>query len=194
MTAFSSVSPGQSLHWPPPCPVSRGNPSVRLESNKNEYFSRHREFILDIFQVRRTFSTPSWRDHHDTWKEQRYKWLPSWKDIPKHLHDPLDSSHLQKLSVSNIYYREAAVTHFIVFTKWSVSGQKRTELSDFCYINSKFPNYHTVVWTRELAELCSGWHYSLSFLVYFKFAKTPLVGLRAYQYFSRGGTHWLAAE
>ena len=120
MTAFSSVSPGQSLHWPPPCPVSRGNPSVRLESNKNEYFSRHREFILDIFQVRRTFSTPSWRDHHDTWKEQRYNWLPSWKDIPKHLHDPLDSSHLQNLSVSNIYYREAAVTHFIVFTKWSV--------------------------------------------------------------------------
>ena len=51
-------------------------------------------------QVRRTFSTASWRDHHDTWKEQRYNWLPSWQDIPKHLHESLESGHLQKLSVS----------------------------------------------------------------------------------------------
>jgi len=55
--------------------------------------------------VRRTFSTPSWRDHHDTWKEQRYNWLPSWKDIPKHLHDPLDSGHLQKLSLDTALQR-----------------------------------------------------------------------------------------
>ena len=101
----------QWLHWPPfsaPSP-GRGIPSVRLESNKNEYFSRHQEYLFinsnSIFQVRRTFSTPSWRDHHDTWKEQRYNWLPSWKEIPKHLHDPLDSGHLQKLSVSNIFLR-----------------------------------------------------------------------------------------
>jgi len=49
--------------------------------------------------VRRTFSTPSWRDHHDTWKEQRYNWLPSWKEIPKHLHESLEAGHLQKLSL-----------------------------------------------------------------------------------------------
>jgi len=57
--------------------------------------------------VRRTFSTASWRDHHDTWKEQRYNWLPSWQDIPKHLHESLESGHLQKLSLEsalrNIY-------------------------------------------------------------------------------------------
>jgi len=55
--------------------------------------------------VRRTFSTPSWRDHHDTWKEQRYNWLPSWKDIPKHLHETLESGHLQKLSLDTALQR-----------------------------------------------------------------------------------------
>ena len=150
-------------------------------------------FILHFFQVRRTFSTPSWRDHHDTWKEQRYNWLPSWKEIPKHLHDPLDSAHLQKLSVSNICFRGRCCDTFYCFYQMVSDGQKRTELLDFCYINSKFPNYHTVVWIRGLTQLGSGWYYSLLFLVYFKFAKTtktPLVGLRAYQYLSRGGTHW----
>lgn len=49
--------------------------------------------------VRRTFSTSSWKDHHETWKEQRYNWLPSWKDIPKHLHESLEGGHLQKLKL-----------------------------------------------------------------------------------------------
>ena len=128
-------------------------------------------FIFDIFQVRRTFSTPSWRDHHDTWKEQRYNWLPSWKDIPKHLHDPLDSSHLQKLSVSNIYYQEAAVTHFIVFTKWSVMVKSAQNYRIFV---TSIQNSPTIILLFEPADWLNfgpGWHYSLSFLVYFKFAK-----------------------
>jgi len=55
--------------------------------------------------VRRTFSTPSWEDHHVTWKEQRYNWLPSWKDIPKHLHEALESGHLQKLTLDTALLR-----------------------------------------------------------------------------------------
>ena len=148
----------QSLHWPPfsaPSP-GRGIPSVRLESNKNEYFSRHQEYLFInsnfIFQVRRTFSTPSWRDHHDTWKEQRYNWLPSWKDIPKHLHDPLDSGHLQKLSVSNIFLRRPPRSDTFYCFYEMASGQKRTELSASCYINSKFPNYYMTVVSTNSAD------------------------------------------
>jgi len=55
--------------------------------------------------VRRTFSTSSWRDHHETWKEQRYNWLPSWKDIPKHLHESLEGGHLQKLKLDTALAR-----------------------------------------------------------------------------------------
>ena len=99
--------------------------------------------------VRRTFSNPSWRDHHETWKEQRYNWLPSWKDIPKHLHDPLDSSHLQKLSVSNIYYREAAVTHFIVFTKWSVMVKSAQNYRIFV---TSIQNSPTIILLFEFAD------------------------------------------
>jgi len=55
--------------------------------------------------VRRTFSSPSWEDHHLTWKEQRYNWLPSWKDIPKHLHETLERGHLQKLTLDTALLR-----------------------------------------------------------------------------------------
>jgi len=55
--------------------------------------------------VRRTFSTSSWKDHHETWKEQRYNWLPSWKDIPKHLHESLEGGHLQKLKLDTALSR-----------------------------------------------------------------------------------------
>ena len=102
--------------------------------------------------VRRTFSTPSWRDHHDTWKEQRYNWLPSWKDIPKHLHDPLDSSRLQKLSVSNIFLRRPPRSDTFYCFYEMASGQKRTELSASCYINSKFPNYYMTVVLTNTAD------------------------------------------
>ena len=68
-----------------------------------------------MIQVRRTFSSPNWEDHHVTWKEQRYNWLPSWKEIPKHLHETLERGHLQKLTVSvrptenlNLCYKVAA--------------------------------------------------------------------------------------
>lgn len=55
--------------------------------------------------VRRTFSTSSWKDHHETWKEQRYNWLPTWKDIPKHLHESLEGGHLQKLKLDTALSR-----------------------------------------------------------------------------------------
>ena len=54
----------------------------------------------NYFQVQSTFSSRSWEEHHETWKEHRYEWLPSWQDIPKHLHEALSTPHLSKLKVS----------------------------------------------------------------------------------------------
>jgi hypothetical protein len=52
-----------------------------------------------LFQVKHTFRTPSWWDHHETWKDMRYDWLPSWEEIPKHLHERPHLSHLEELQV-----------------------------------------------------------------------------------------------
>lgn len=51
-------------------------------------------------QVEQTFSSASWKSHHETWKDHRYTWLPSWQDIPKHLHEALGGGHLTNLKVS----------------------------------------------------------------------------------------------
>ena len=51
--------------------------------------------------MKHTFRTPSWWDHHETWKDMRYDWLPSWEDIPKHLHERPHLSHLEELQVVN---------------------------------------------------------------------------------------------
>ena len=72
---------------------------VTVLASQNQHF-KQKFHVSQFFQVRRTFSTSSWRDHHETWKEQRYNWLPSWKDIPKHLHESLEGGHLQKLKVN----------------------------------------------------------------------------------------------
>ena len=65
------------------------------------------------------------------------------------------------------------MTHFIVFTKWPVV-KLRTKLSASCYINSKFPNYHTtVVLTRGLV------FQSLFTCLLQLIAKILLPGLRA---------------
>ena len=52
-----------------------------------------------LLQVQSTFSSRSWEEHHETWKEHRYEWLPSWQEIPKHLHEALATPHLSKLKV-----------------------------------------------------------------------------------------------
>ena len=52
-----------------------------------------------MLQVQSTFSSRSWEEHHETWKEHRYEWLPSWQEIPKHLHEALATPHLSKLKV-----------------------------------------------------------------------------------------------
>ena len=54
---------------------------------------------VSYFQVKNTFRTPSWWDHHETWKDMRYDWLPSWEEIPKHLHKRPQLSHLDELQV-----------------------------------------------------------------------------------------------
>ena len=54
---------------------------------------------IPLLQVQSTFSSRSWEEHHETWKEHRYEWLPSWQEIPKHLHEALATPHLSKLKV-----------------------------------------------------------------------------------------------
>ncbi len=60
------------------------------------------------FQVKNTFRTPSWWDHHETWKDMRYDWLPSWQEIPKHLHERPHLSHLDELQV-NIFSNQCVI-------------------------------------------------------------------------------------
>jgi hypothetical protein len=55
--------------------------------------------------VQSTFSSRSWEEHHETWKEHRYEWLPSWQDIPKHLHEALSTPHLSKLKLDTALKR-----------------------------------------------------------------------------------------
>ena len=55
--------------------------------------------------MKKTFNTGSWWDHHETWKDMRYDWLPSWGEIPKHLHEKTSRSHLRSLNVSSMHVR-----------------------------------------------------------------------------------------
>ena len=52
--------------------------------------------------MKKTFHENSWWDHHERWKDMRYRWLPTWKEIPKHLHESALLSHLEELEVNNI--------------------------------------------------------------------------------------------
>ena len=52
-----------------------------------------------LFQVKKTFRTSNWWEHHETWRDMRYDWLPSWNQIPKHLHEKTSRSHLEQLQV-----------------------------------------------------------------------------------------------
>jgi hypothetical protein len=56
-------------------------------------------FAHFLLQVKKTFRAPSWWDHHETWKDMRYNWLPTWKEVPKHLHERPHVSHLKDLEV-----------------------------------------------------------------------------------------------
>lgn len=49
--------------------------------------------------VKKTFHEPSWWDHHERWKDMRYTWLPSWEEVPKHLHESVLLSHLNGLEM-----------------------------------------------------------------------------------------------
>jgi len=49
--------------------------------------------------VKKTFHENSWWDHHERWKDMRYRWLPTWKEIPKHLHESALLSHLEELEM-----------------------------------------------------------------------------------------------
>ena len=52
--------------------------------------------------MKKTFHENSWWDHHERWKDMRYRWLPTWKEIPKHLHESALLSHLEELEVNNL--------------------------------------------------------------------------------------------
>ena len=58
--------------------------------------------IKIFFQVKKTFRTSNWWEHHETWRDMRYDWLPSWNQIPKHLHEKTSRGHLEQLQVRQI--------------------------------------------------------------------------------------------
>ena len=148
----------QSLHWPPfsaPSP-GRGIPSVRLESNKNEYFSRHQEYLFINSNAIFRFGGRSPRHHGGTittlGRSRDTTGFPPGKTSPSIstiLWTAVTSRNF--LWVIFFFGGRPAVTHFIVFTKMA-SGQKRTELSASCYINSKFPNYYMTVVSTNSAD------------------------------------------
>jgi len=49
--------------------------------------------------VKKTFHEPSWWDHHERWKDMRYRWLPTWEEVPKHLHENALLSHYEELEM-----------------------------------------------------------------------------------------------
>lgn len=59
---------------------------------------KHSRFFKEDY-VKKTFRTPSWWDHHETWKDMRYDWLPSWNEVPKHLHERPHVAHLKDLEL-----------------------------------------------------------------------------------------------
>ena len=63
-------------------------------------------FILHyyFFQVKKTFHEPGWWDHHERWKDMRYRWLPTWEEVPKHLHENALLSHYEELEVCKCTY------------------------------------------------------------------------------------------
>ena len=50
--------------------------------------------------MKKTFHEPSWWDHHERWKDMRYRWLPTWEEVPKHLHENAHFVALEELEVS----------------------------------------------------------------------------------------------
>lgn len=50
-------------------------------------------------QVQKTFKT-EFNQYHQTWKGNRYDWLPTKEQIPKDLSEETPSEHLQALEVN----------------------------------------------------------------------------------------------
>ena len=58
----------------------------------------------------------------------RYRWLPTWKEIPKHLHESALLSHLEELEV-NTYYKYAFFQIFNTigrYSSFSISLKKKS--------------------------------------------------------------------
>lgn len=55
--------------------------------------------MLCSLQVKKTFHAPNWWVHHERWKDMRYRWLQTWKEVPKNLHENALLSHYQELEV-----------------------------------------------------------------------------------------------
>ena len=90
------------------------------------FFSKCQLFVY--FQVKKTFHENSWWDHHERWKDMRYRWLPTWKEIPKHLHESALLSHLEELEV-NTYYKYAFFQIFNTigrYSSFSISLKKKS--------------------------------------------------------------------
>lgn len=59
---------------------------------------RHSSVFKEDF-VKKTFLVDNWWEHHETWSDMRYQWLPTWSEIPKNLHERTSQAHLESLKI-----------------------------------------------------------------------------------------------
>ena len=52
-----------------------------------------------FFQVKQTFNEHNWWNHHEKYRDRRFRWLPTEEEIPKYLHETALLSHLEELEV-----------------------------------------------------------------------------------------------
>ena len=56
-------------------------------------------FLSFFFQVKQTFNEHNWWNHHEKYRDRRFRWLPTEEEIPKYLHETALLSHLEELEV-----------------------------------------------------------------------------------------------
>ena len=139
----------QSLHWPPfsaPSP-GRGIPSVRLESNKNEYFSRHQEYLFINSNAIFRFGGRSPRHHGGTittlGRSRDTTGFPPGKKSPSISTIPWTAVTSRNfLWVIFFFGGRPAVTHFIAFTKWPVVKSAQ----NYRLLVTWIQNSPTIIW------------------------------------------------
>ena len=63
------------------------------------FFDRMTLISFFFFQVKQTFNEHNWWNHHEKYRDRRFRWLPTEEEIPKYLHETALLSHLEELEV-----------------------------------------------------------------------------------------------